>query len=285
MKKAIYRLAGLLVAIALMLFPCGCSQVSKPAISSHCVTIGKSEFTEAELCRHIENTVNAVLYYCGDGETAESLLNRTLSYALYYLPGEMPYNYVFPPKVRIVIENVPHPRSTATETYFYDFQIEATEKGLASDFCASFVSSQDEIDRIGEHGETLIGHYSMCLSTVSKPSNEIMSREWADAAENALRSYMNQNDFYSEKEDNLPSGEYHVYIRGFTAADRDSRVYFEHEDGRVYEGNYCFVHEVSAERRADLNHVALVAYEEADFSLSFERVKESAALMMEYTVA
>lgn len=282
--KPIYRIAGLLVVIALI-FSCGCSQVSKPATSTPCVTVGKSEFTEAELCRQIENTVNAVLYYYGDGETAESLLNRTLSYVLYYLPGEMPYNYVFPPKVRIVIENVPHPRSTASETYFYDFQIEATEKGLASDFCASFVSSQDEINRIGENGEILIGHYSMCLSTVSKPSNEIMSREWADAAEKALRSYMDRNDFYAEKEDNLPSGKYHVYIRGFTAADRDSRVYFEHEDGRVYEGNYCFVHEVSAERQADLNHVTPASYEEAGFSQSFERVKESAALMMEYTIA
>lgn len=283
--KAICRLAGLFVAVTMaFLFTCSCHNVSQSEISSTNVTVGKEVFSDTELCRQIENTMNTVLYYCNDDETSKLLLNRQLEYALYFLPGETPYNYVFPPKLRIVIENIPHPRSTASESLFYDFQIEITEKGVASDFCASSSSSHDEINRIGEHGEILLGHYSMCLPTVFKPSGETMSQEWADAAERALQLYMDQNDFYVEKEDNLPSGKYRVYIRGFTAADRNSRVYFEHEDGRVYEGFYYFVHEISTERRADLNHVKLAAYEEENFGVYFERVKNSAALRIEYLV-
>lgn len=289
--KVIDRLAGLLV-VAMLILLCGCSHVSTPVNSTpvdsapsesstpFVITVGKTTFTEDELCRQLENTVNAELYY--SGTIYEHLLNRRLEYALYY---KAPNYYWDKPKVGLVIENVPHPRSTESETLFPAFIICISEMGLESTFWGVDYITQGGINSVSENGWIFIGRHTMCFPTASTPSREIMSREWADAAEKALRLYMDKNDFYAEKEKNLPSGKYRIYIHGFTAADTDTFVFFEHEDGRVYGGYYYFVHEFSGEWPADLNHVErYLSYENADSQQYFERIKETAALVMEYAV-
>ena len=279
MKK---RYSLVLLLIAALIF-CGCHREKEDP--APCMTAGNTVYTEEELCRQVENTFNTVAWYSGDDRVRDIPITQEIEYTLYEIPGKTPYSFLDPPKVRVTIENIPHPRSTESETYYYDFQINVTENGLGSDFCASGASPYSSIDSTGEQGERLIGHYSMNLPAVTKPVIEVMSREWTDAAENALRKYMDWNEFYGRSKTNLPVGNYHVYIKGFTAADMNTLVYFEHEDGRVYEGYYYFVHGVSGERIADLNHVALaLAYDSEDFLRSFERVKETAALTMEYAI-
>jgi len=98
--------------------------------------------------------------------------------------------------------------------------------------------------------------------------------------------YMDENDFHNDKEKDLQPGKYMIYVQGFGKGDLDSRIFFEHESGRIYEGFYYFVHTNDGEGPADLNHVSSEVYDLYGMSAEYyEKVKLNAALQMEYSVA
>jgi len=82
----------------------------------------------------------------------------------------------------------------------------------------------------------------------------------------------------------LPNGKYFIYVQGFSESDLDTRVFFEHEDGKVYWGRYLFVHDNDGKRSADLHKVELDEYYADDgFQLMLERIRQNSALSFEYS--
>ena len=182
--------------------------------------------------------------------------------------------------------NIEHPLSTTQNPLLYKFGVNVTECGLQSNFCEqSHVRSQADNSTSLLEGADYLGNYSMYINKIKQPKHEAMSSQWKKQAEKALQLYMDRNDFYSVKEKNLPRGKYNVYIQGFSKCDIDSTVVFEHENGQVYLGRYYFVHDIPDGEPADLNKVALVESADAHLVNFLGKLRQHAAVSMEYVVA
>lgn len=262
-----------------------------PTQEEKSITVYGTRFTVEQINEQIKETINEELYYCGNDPDSDNMfynwdliLNKNLEYSLYYVPSDNPdstdpvYQEVFPPQIHFVITNMAHPLSTEDEPKLYFAGIEITQKGLRSDFCRGYHISADEKMK----GEFL-GSYSMCLTEIVKPIHEEMSNEWKEQVETELKLYMDENDYSAIKENNLPVGNYHVYIEGFSECDADSDVIFEHEDGRIYIGTYRFLHHASGENSANLHRVTLSEYPES-MAEYLNKVRENAVLSMKYAV-
>ena len=190
------------------------------------------------------------------------------------------------PKVYIVTTNVEHPISTEQEFELCGFAIQLTEYGLQSYFYMQFpIAPQENYLDALPVGTVYLGHHSMKMSQITQPVHQKMSDRWKQHAETAIRLYMDKNNFYVvEDNKNLQTGKYNIYIQGFSESDVDSTIVFEHENGSIYVGQYYFVHSISGENPADLNHVELVEDTNADFIEYLHRLKRNAALCMQYSV-
>ena len=184
----------------------------------------------------------------------------------------------------LCVNNMEHPLSTEEEPKIM-FGVAFSDYGMAEEFCTFGATSEEEFENIVDsRGTVYLGKHTMCIGEISKPEHEQMSAEWVQAAKSAIRLYMDKNDFHYEAEKNLAPGNYRVYVKGFSKGDTDSRIIFEHENGSLYEGLYYFVHDISQDSVADLNHVALVSEPDEAYMQRLAKVRENAALIMEYSV-
>jgi len=237
-------------------------------------------FSVEDINAGIMDAINNTLYYQQD-ETFYNFLNAPLEYELFYDP-----NHGYPgPEVYFIIANSLHPLSTAESPMLYRLGITITDNGLQSYFSRiDYISSSEDISAYSVEGGTYLGHHTALLNNILTPVHEEISEQWKFSAEEALRRYMDENDFYGDKHKNLPKGNYSIYIKGFSKADTDSVVIFIHEDGHVYEGRYYFVHEISEDSTATLNHVELVENVDASYLEYLKKVQHNAALCMEYRI-
>lgn len=228
----------------------------------------------------IKAVFNNVLYYNPNGRFNQ-FLGETIEYDLFFMQST---DAVLLPRVYIIITNMEHPLSNEQSPKLYKFGISITKHGLQSDFYEqSFAHAQGDWKSNVPEGASYLGHYAMCISEVTPPTYEVMTDQWKQRAAAAIRLYMDKNDFYSEKDKNLEAGKYEIYIQGFSESDVHSTIVFEHENGQIYLGQYYFVHSISNEIPADLNHVELVENADADFMEYLSRLKLNAAMCMEYS--
>ena len=220
------------------------------------------------------------LYYYPDG-SMKPFFNNTVEYELFFAPSNRSL-----PKIYMIVTNMEHPSSTEQSPKLYRFGISITEYGLQSDFYEQGAVPSPQEDWLVSlpEGTIYLGHHTMCISEIVPPEYETMSDQWKQRAENAIRLYMDNNDFYGENSKNLQAGKYNVYIKGFSVCDVDSVVVFEHEGGQVYRGWYYFVHEIAEGSPADLNHVELIENIDTDTIEYLDKLRMNAALHMEYTV-
>ncbi|MBQ9838141.1 MAG: hypothetical protein IJO56_01400 [Oscillospiraceae bacterium] len=252
-----------------------------PTIPSTIYTNGNSHQIE-EINTGILTVFNNVLYYHEDG-VFHAFLDRQIEYELFFDPG---FTVISEPKVYFIIENMEHPRSTAETTMLYKLGISISERGLQTDFSeiSHVYKSEDVLEYLVEGG-TYLGHHTALINNISAPIHEEMSEQWKVRAEAALRRYMSENDFYSDEQKNLPEGEYDVYIKGFSETDIDGTVVFVHEDGRVYRGEYYFVHNILDGQTADINRVLPIEGTDIDLAEFVDRIRQNAAFHMKYEVS
>lgn len=270
---------------------CVDKQIDTPTPADKQIAVNGKEFSVEQINEEIKKVLNGILYYHGNDpespylpNNSSLLLNKTVEYDLFFYASGGGFASS-KPKIFLTITNIVHPQSADEETFLYELGFYATEYGLSSDFCYMAHISQEEHDNAIRYGAVFLGSYCMRIDEILPPLHEQMSDEWLAAAKGALCRYMDENNFYSEAEYNLQPGKYHVYVQGFSKSDEDSTVIFEHENGSVYSGRYYFVHSVIPGELADLNKVELV--EDADtasFQSYMERVRQNAALTMEYSV-
>ena len=239
--------------------------------------------TVEEILAQIPDVINNKLYYSGNYTHIENMLlnknlilNKHLEFDLYsYCP-------TFDdrlPEVRIVFTNADYITSNYEDPQVYCVGICVTENGLQSIFTTGYHIAASE------NFGTYLGSYSMCIEEIYTPTHEKMSDEWKENTANEIRIYMDENDFCSIAEDNLEIGKYKVYVQGFSENDTDTHIFFEHENGNIYSGFYYFVHNNSGKSAADLNKVNLVENPDSEgFQIYYERVKQNAALTLEYEV-
>lgn len=300
-----YRKGYFIVVVILIVVLCGCSN-KKELPEKECnkvsladldsdetneiyITVNDKNIALSDIVNQIPETINNELYYGGNYYDSNDIflnskliLNRVLDYDLYInYPSDF-YGDGYPaslPEIRLVFKGIEHPLSTEEESKLYCVGIKVTETGLESRFFSGYHISETEITG------AFLGSYHVQIDEIVAPKHEEMSNEWKDAAEKALRLYMDENDFYSYAKDNLEIGNCKVYIKGFSANDTHTKIIIEHENGNVYEGFYYFVHDISGDSSADLNNVTLVKnVNDESYRIYLERVKENAAFTMEYAV-
>lgn len=290
---AIFLLLGVL---------CSCKEVTTPTQkevttstqeeqdlpSEKYITVHETSFTVGQINEQIKQAINTRLYYYGHHFDSDNIfsnrnliLNQNLEYDLYLVPSpypEMNFEDLYLPQIQFVITNLDHPLSTEGERKLYMAGIEITRKGLRSDFCRGYHINEGE--KIA--GEFL-GHYTMCFTEITTPTHDVMSDEWKNQAETALRLAMDANYFYAKEEKNLPAGNYRVYIEGFSESDSHSTVVFEHEDGRTYTSTFRYLHTITEGKPANLDK--LFAYDHSDENDDYlDKLRENAVLSMEYAV-
>ena len=245
------------------------------------ITAKGREYAIEEIRQGILKAFHTEFYYAGNDAlhlNRNLILNKTLTYDLVFVEDQ------FLPYVLLIVNNLEHPLSTEEEP-LYSFGIAFSEQGMEEKFYTYGTAASNTLAYMTEdRDEVYLGSYSLRVSEIAKPQHEQMSEEWKQRAEAAIQLYMDKNDFYSEKEKNLEPGKYQVYIKGFSKGDVDSIIIFEHENGNVYQGFYYFVHGISEAQPADLNHVELVADPSDGYGQWLEKVREGAALHMEYWV-
>jgi len=245
------------------------------------ITAKGKEYSIEDIQRGILKAFHTEFYYASDDNlhlNRKLILSKTLTYDLVFVDDQ------FLPYVLLIVNNLEHPLSTE-EKPLYSFGIAFSEQGMEEKFYTYGTTSSNTLAYMTEdRDEVYLGSYSLHINEIAKPQHEQMSNEWKKQAEAAIQRYMEKNDFYSEKEKNLEPGKYSVYIKGFSKGDIDSIIVFEHENGNIYQGFYYFVHSISTELPADLNHVEFVANSSGSYKEWVDKVRESPALHMEYWV-
>lgn len=294
-----FKMKFLLMILCLIIALCGCQNLREteevPKFSDNYITINEKKFPLEEINEGIKNTFNSVLYYYGNDDTSDYItankdiiLNKEIKYELYLEPNsnEGIEAVVSPQKIYFVITNVQHPLSTTGDLRLYEFGIDITELGLRSDFSyQGHVLQGEKYSFIGDQ-TVYLGTYTMLIDEIKKPDYEKMDDEWKKKVEAAIRLYMDRNNFYSDRDDNLASGKYRIYVQSFFKSDKDSTIIFENENGDIYVGDYYFVHDIAATEPADLNNVMLnMSSDEKTFTSYLEKVHSDPAIAMEYSIA
>lgn len=260
--------------------PPSTAETTTPSVKSKILAKGK-EYSIEEIQQGILKAFNTEFYYASDDDVhlnRNLILNKALEYDLVFVDDGV-QSYVI-----LIVNNLEHPLSTE-EKPLYSFGVAFSKQGMAEKFHSFGKQPRDALTFMTEErGGVYLGNYSLHISEITKPQHEQMSDEWKWLAEAAIRRYMDKNDFYGEKDKNLQPGKYHIHIKGFAVGDTDTTVVFEHEDGDVYQGFYYFVHDISKDTPADLNHVELVSELNANYAEWIEKVRENATLSMEYSV-
>lgn len=237
--------------------------------------------TVEEILAQIPDTINNELYYNGNNFYSQHMfynknliLNKYLEFDLYSYYRDYPF-----PEVRLVFTNTEHFLSTPEDPKLYCIGICVTENGLQSDFFSgNFISASE---KPGEY----LGSYSLCIEEIYTPTHEKMSDEWKERAANSIRIFMDENNYSSIAEDNLEIGKYKVYVQGFSENDEHTNIFFEHENGSIYNSCYRFVHYTSGTRAANLFKIGFRnSIDSESFRIYYERVKQNAALTLEYEV-
>ena len=185
----------------------------------------------------------------------------------------------------LLFNNLEHPLSTKEEPKYCMFGIAFTKYGIESTFYAYGARDPDDFAYYTEEcNAEYLGRYSMCITEITKPQHEQMSDEWKQLAEDAIKQYIAEEDVVGNKHYPLEPGKYCVYIKGFSEADQDTTIYFEHEQGKIYEGFYYFVHNISKDRPADLNHVRPYFEPSERDETMLKKIRENAALVIECQV-
>lgn len=281
MKKVICLF--LLLILALYLYGCNSGYPEESAAETYPVSIsvGEKTFSVQEINAGIQKAFRNDLYY-NSGWDNGCLSDKVLVYELYY--NHEPSSHGQKPIVFLIITNVEHPMSTEDIAYRYIFGIRVSEVGLQTSFFTQHkVTDTDHFGMIDEDA-LYLGEHSISTKDIQQPEHEQMSDQWKQNAEAELCLYMDKNDFYQQAEKNLQPGKYNVYIQGFSESDDHTRVIFEHENGQVYQGTYYFVHNVTGETPADLNHVEPMDDPNTAFMDYLNKVRIHAAFSMEYVV-
>ena len=274
----------IIVCLCVVFVLIGCNNTSEQkdineTVPAGSVTVNDRSFALKDINDGVKVVFNNALYYFP--QEYKPFLNQSIEYDLFFLRQTNDNSYS---RIYIVITNMEHPLSNKQSPKLYRFGILITEKGMQSVFYEeSYISSLKKCNTRVPEGADYLGHYTMHIDEIIQPTYEIMTDQWKHKAENAIRLYMDKNDFYSGSDKNLPIGKYNVYIQGFSESDTDSRIVFEHENGQIYLGQYYFVHDIS-NTTADLNHVELLECDSADYAEYLSRLKLNAALHIEYSV-
>ncbi len=282
------------MTVYMLILLCGCQDISGPIKdSTDSVTVNGESFSIEEINKGIKETFNTVLYNHGYHDVINYLplnkniiLKKDVDYELYFESYNDGFEAIaFPPKIYLVITNIQHPLSSEESPQLYVFGINITEWGLCSDFSYQGHVSQKEMNSFSGRNVVHLGSYTMRIEEIMIPAYETMDDDWKEKVEREIRLYMDENNFYSNKDENLEPGNYHIYVQKFLKSDKDSIIIFEHENGSIYTGFYYFVHEVSGNHPADLNKVSLIeSDDEESFKVYIEKVRSDPALNMEYVV-
>lgn len=255
------------------------------------VTINGRSFTMKEINAEVQKMLNSMLYYHGDDDTSEYIiynkdiiLHKDVEYDLYINPPDpRHWNLTM---LDIVITNFHHPLSSEEKLLLlYNFGVPVTEWGLRSKpYTGNYIVEEHMYNFVSD--KTFLGSYTMRLDEITKPEYEPMGSEWEENAKNAIRLYMDKNDYYADDlHNNLAPGNYHVYVQEFFKSDEDSYIFFEHENGNVYWGWYFSVQMASGEHPASLHKVELVENPDDPWiQLYYEKVRSDPALSFEYEV-
>lgn len=265
------------------------------------IVVNGTTFSVQQINDGIKNAFNNSLYYHGKlysdflDANVDLVLNKGIEYDLFYAP-EFVYEYSLTgdaqtllPEVIMVITNMEYPVSIDGTTQLYMYGIVVTEQGFQTDFNSiSPIPKGEKYNFLYNREAIPLGTYTMCISEITQPLHEKMSDEWKIQTEEAIRMYMDANDFYINKEMNLLPGEYHIYVEGFSKSDVHSEIVFEHENGNIYMGEFYFVHNYYEGKLANLNKVQLVeingSVEEAYYADYLGKLLENSPLVMEYTI-
>lgn len=281
MKKHSYWVLLAILVVALN----GCTGVyqdNDESLLPEFVQVGDKCVSVEDINNGIRTVFINAMYYHTNGQF-DPFLNKTMEYELFLdqSTDSVPF-----PRIYLIITNIEHPLSNEEFLKRYRFGVLLTEHGLQSDFYEQSVI-HDRADWASTFPEQIsyLGQYTMQITEILPPAHEVMSSQWKQNAEAAIRLYMDENDFYSVEDENLPAGKYSVYVRGFSESDINSTIIFEHENGQIYAGQFYFVHNVSGDSSADLNHVELVENVDADYAEYLNRLKQHAALQISYSVS
>lgn len=274
----------LIACLLFTLVACNGSTISNPAPADieKSVVVDSTRISVNQLHHEIKQIFNNVLYYAVEDLESDYftvnpslILDKTLVYDLYFFSDAN--------RICVVFTNIDHPYSTAEQQYYYAFTTDVTTAGLRSIRMVDKIKVE-ETERL-TYTNAFLETHSMCLEEILRPKHEIMSKEWKSNAEAAIRRYMDNNDFYATMDENLRPGNYRVYVQGFNPADEDSTIAFEHEDGTIYFGSFYFVHNIVANRPADLNHVGIPEYSTREACAKrLDKIRSCAVISMEYVV-
>lgn len=275
---------SMLILLCLLCVLAGCSAAEPaPTVESvplQYIDVNDKRVAIEDINAGIKAAFNNGLFYDPNGSLSV-FLDTEVEYELYFTPR----TEALLPRVYMIVTNMQYPLSNEELPQLYRFGFLVTENGLPSDFYEQgHVSSQLDYHKCVPEGSTLLGHYTMHISQITKPVYAAVTEQWKARAEAAVRLYMDNNKFYSEQEKNLQPGNYKIYIQGFCESDWDSTIIFEHENGQIYLGQYYFVQDIISAHPADLNHVELVEDVTADFIEYIQKIKQNAVLYMEHSI-
>ncbi len=122
------------------------------------------------------------------------------------------------------------------------------------------------------------------MNEIIKPEYETMDSQWQENVKKEVKMYMDMvaEGEYLQDEPFKP-GLYTIYVKKFFESDEWSRIFFEHENGMVYEGFYYFVHWVTGNLYANLNHVEPVCEpDDPGYVSMLNKISSDPAVMFQY---
>ena len=234
---------------------------------------GKRVFVD-DINSVIELTLQNTCYYHENWEEGR-LYDKTLEYRLFY---DAQSKNEGQPMIYMIITNVEHRLSTEESPLLYIFGIDMTEKGLRSE-----ISVVGQVSSLEDTGEYLqddavdLGDFSVDTNGVEVPRHQPRSKKWRSRVEAALQMYM------ENASGNLQPGSYNIYLQGFIEWDEEANIVFIHEDGQIYAGRYCDVHDIAEGQPANVQGVEPVTDLDADYLSYIEKLKEDAIFTTTYT--
>lgn len=279
------KFKNLLICILVPIFILsGCKNPHNSSVDF--IIVEDKKFTAKEIIDGIKDTFNANLYNVNRYDTnlmpnQAQILNKELVFDLFFEDNSNTdkKEFVYPPKIYLVITNISHPTSTNDNPQFYKFGIDITKCGLRSDFYFEGHTDANYKSFFEEQDALFLGTHTMRLEKVEKPQYEKMSDQWKNKVTKAVKLYM--DNIKNSDENLLISGEYRICVKGFFKSDCDTLIYFEHENGNLYCGYYHFIHDVDENIPANINKLALLD-DAKNKELNLENIYSNAAISIYY---
>ena len=299
------RSIKLLLAVIFLSMLCGCSETNDSSQIPHSLPESKNSievngrsYTVDEINAGIKEIFNNEMYLNDSIPWLGNILDKNVEYEMYFYPNTTPapdfYESYGPnPKIRIVVTNIlpsfPEEETQRFCTYEFGFLGDRLPsrwwgcQRIPYEY-ARLLNWEDEQSRNNETEIVPLGSYTMCINEIEEPNYQIMSDEWKENAKNSIRLYMDKYEYPEEGYYDLEPGNYYIYVQKFFW-DSDPRIFFEHENGNIYEGTYEWAQDAAETRPACLTHVELSGHaDDEDYKIYREKIKSDSAVSFEYAI-